>query len=185
MGKIIDYYKNSKFYQDNLLDLIPTNELYLNIHDLLKEEINLFDDLTINKRKFISDNISDILVVNDDIDYLSYNILDESIELTFSKREFFFDITAYIEESNFDDHQPVFITHRFYENKQELIIEEDLTKGGYCGTINLNNLYNSIEKEIDIEELETIKKILNKFTNFMITFYDQSKPMKLEKKKRG
>ena len=146
---------------------------YENIDISLRDLVKEYDDLAYQLLTNLY-NAKDIY--NPDIIINPYNKTIElscaGIMISFYKNtDRTFNIEIYVREDYFDDNQPLSMRHRMNDGIQKLEIEERLSKGGYAGVVNLNDLSDYFGKKDD-EELKIIKSKLEKANKFIVNYSD-------------
>ncbi len=169
MNKIIDYYKNSKYYLNNLKELIPLNIDNYKVDNDLKQLVQIYDELTFEKR-----NILDTLSSN--INYIETSLsFDINDDLNIS---YFYDIynnfiiELFLSEKYSIDNNIFMVKHTFTKDKNIIEIERDRLKGFcYIPSVNLINMKSAYTNEeltkqdldLTINNLKLINQSLNNF----------------------
>ena len=165
MQEIVDYYKNSKFYQDDLISLSSYDLTNYKIDNKLKELVQRFDELTFSKRKIL--------------DELKFNVIYNDCELgndelAFEKDNFKIEIKYYYDIShNFVifgflsgsytlDKVPITVEHVFCSDSQIIVIRRDYRDhmNGFIPIINLNTM------KADYINEEKINKVIDNLSVF-------------------
>ena len=178
---IIDYYKNSKYYQDKLNKLISLNNNEYKIDNDLKQLVQTYDDLVFEKRNIL-DTISSNINYNETS--LSYDI-DDDINVTYYYDVYNnFIIELFLNEKYSIDKNIFMVKHIFTKDKNIIAIERELSKGyEYMPSINLINMKNAYtNEELSNQDLELIINNLKLVNESLDNFY-KSKNNRLVRKK--
>ena len=146
---------------------------YESIHPTLRDLVKEYDNMSYQLLTSLY-NARD--TYNPDITINRYSktieLLCDNIIISFYKNtDETFNIEIYVKKEYPDENQPLMIRHRMNDGIQKLEIEECLSKGGYAGVVNLNDLSDYFGKKDD-EELEIIKSKLEKANKFMYNYSD-------------
>ena len=167
MAMIVDYFKNDRIYNAELIDLIPTNlEWYC--HDkYLKRAVETFDELTFGNRKELSEIATNVKCNKDT---LIYNIDDKvNIGYYYDLLNAFY-IKAYISSECAIGNIPFIVEHIFNQRTHIIKVERDYNYG-YIPVLDLKQLNeaytkNFISKEgikVVTDELELVNRSLDNF----------------------
>ena len=168
MGVIVDYYKNDRIYNNDIVDLVPTNLENYSVDNRLKKLVEEFDELTFGKRKELSDYANKIKC---DKETLIYHLdLDKLIVGYYYNVYGQFNIQALISSGYAIGNVAFDVYHIFNKDSHVIKIKRDF-EYGYIPEIDLTtmceaytNNYISIENVgVVCEELSLVNKSLESY----------------------
>ncbi len=173
MSEIVDYYKNSKYYQSELSGLIPLKEFDYQSDMYLHQLVQKFDELTFG-RKGTLDNIAT------NIDHtessLTYDLDDELSIVFYHDYGQNFTIELFLGDKYSMDGNVIFVRHIFTEEKNIIEIERDRLKGfPNIPSVNLVNMkIGHINEELSEEELNNNITSLEMVNKSLESLYNKS-----------
>ena len=181
MGEIVDYYKNSKFYQSELTELIPLPELEYQSDIYLHQLVQKFDELT-----FGSKSILDAMATStsETESSLIYEIDDDfSVGFYFNSLGNFV-IELFLSGEYTIDNNDISVSHIFTKNKNIIDMERDRRKGfPYIPNVNLLSMTMAhVNEQLSEEEINIISTNLEMTNKSLEKLYNKYNRPLLKKK---
>ena len=168
MAVIVDYFKNDRIYNNDLIELVPTNLDTYSMDNNLRRTVQKFDELTFGMRKELSDVA---YFIKCDKDTLVYSLDDGRINIGYYYNIYKdFNIEVFIGEEHAIGNIPFVVKHIFNKNNHIIKIIRDVNYG-YIPEIDLTNMKESYTKEyvsdeninVVIDELNLVNKSLERY----------------------
>ena len=137
MAVIVDYYKNDRIYNNDLVELVPTNLETYKMDNYLRRTVQKFDELTFGKRKELSDIAH---YIKCDKDTLVYSLDNGNINIGYYYNIYKdFNIEVFIHEEHAVGNIPFIVKHIFNNNTHIIRIKRDINYG-YIPEMDLFNM---------------------------------------------
>ena len=166
MAVIVDYYKNDVIYNNDLIDLIPTDLGFYFVDNRLKKSVQKYDELTFNKRKELSDIATQIRC---DEKTLIYS-MDNGVNVGYYYDNNDFVIKTFVSSEYIIGDVPYIVSHIFSEYTHIIKIERDIRYGNIppMDLISMKEAFTDryVSKEsinVIAEELDIVNRSLENF----------------------